>query len=110
SARGRSSSLTHIDPPVEAVLLYTDPDETAAAIEDCVAAHPSIVWLHDALGPGATNPVAIERLEKAGAEVIPGLCPMLFLKPVDPGHFCIKWALKLSGKDRRVRRATAKHI
>jgi hypothetical protein len=28
---------------------------------------------------------------------------MFFLKPVDPAHFCLKWVLRLSGKEKRTR-------
>jgi hypothetical protein len=27
---------------------------------------------------------------------------MLYLQPVDPAHFCLKWALRVTGKERRV--------
>jgi uncharacterized protein len=76
------------------------------AVRDCIAAKTPLVWLHDALSPGAAIPEAIDQLRAAGATVIPGLCPMLFLKPVDPAHFCLKWMLRLSGKERRTRANT----
>jgi len=103
TAQQRASSLTKIDPPVEAVLLYVDRPQTMEAVADCIAAGIPLVWLHDALSPGAAIPEAIDKLRSAGCTVIPGLCPMLFLKPVDPAHFCLKWMLRLSGKERRTR-------
>ena len=81
------SSLTKINPPVEAVLVYVDRPQTMEAVEDCIAARVPLVWLHDALSPGAATTEAITRLRAAGCAVIPGLCPMLYLKPVDPAHF-----------------------
>lgn len=98
----RVSSLTKIDPPVEAVLVYVDRPQAMAAVEDCVAAQVPLVWLHDALSPGAATSEAITRLRAAGCAVIPGLCPMLYLQPTDPAHFCLKWALRWVGKERRV--------
>lgn len=102
----RASSLTRIDPPVEAVLLYVDRPQTMEAVDDAIAAGTPLVWLHDALSQGAATTEAIDKLQAAGATVIPGLCPMLFLKPVDPAHFCLKWVLRMNGKTKRVRRAT----
>lgn len=102
-AQQRASSLTQVDPPVRAVLVYVDRDQTMAAVDDCIAAEIPLVWLHDALSPGAAIPDAIDKLKSAGCRVIPGLCPMFFLKPVDPAHFCLKWMLRLSGKEKRVR-------
>jgi predicted CoA-binding protein len=106
ASQQRASSLTKIDPPVEAALVYVDRPQTMEAVDDCVAAKIPLVWLHDALSPGAAIPDAIDKLRSAGCEVIPGLCPMLFLKPIDPAHFCLKWILRLVGKERRVRQGT----
>ncbi len=100
----RVSSLTKIEPPVEAVLIYVDRPQTMEAVDDCVAAKIPIVWLHDALSPGAAIPAAIEKLRSAGCTVIPGLCPMFYLRPVDPAHFCLKWMLRLTGKEKRARK------
>jgi hypothetical protein len=102
----RASSLTKVDPPPDAVLVYVDRPQTMEAVDDCLAAKIPLVWLHDALSPGAATPEAIDRLRSAGCTVIPGLCPMLFLKPVDPAHFCLKWLLRLTGKERRTRHNT----
>jgi len=100
----RASSLTKIEPPVEAVLVYVDRPQTMEAIDDCLAAKTPMVWLHDALTPGAAIPAAIEKLRSAGCAVIPGLCPMFYLRPVDPAHFCLKWMLRLTGKEKRARK------
>jgi len=105
-SRGWASSLTEIDPPVEAVLIYVDREQTEAAVDDCIEARIPLVWLHDALSPGSATQEAIDRLCSAGASVIPGLCPMLFLKPIDPAHYCLKWALRLTGKEGRTRSLT----
>ncbi len=102
----RTSSLTRIEPPVEAVLIYVDRPQTMEAVEDCVAAKIPTVWLHDALSPGAAIPEAIDKLRSAGCAVIPGLCPMFYLRPVDPAHFCLKWILRLAGKEKRTRQIT----
>jgi predicted CoA-binding protein len=102
----RASSLTKINSPVEAVLVYVDRPQTMEAIDHCVAAKIPMVWLHDALSPGAAIPEAIDKLRAAGCTVIPGLCPMFYLRPFDPAHFCLKWFLRLAGKERRTRRST----
>ncbi len=96
--------MTKIEPPAEAVLVYVDRPQTIEAVDDCIAAKIALVWLHDALSPGAASPVAIDKLRSAGCRVIPGLCPMFYLKPVDPAHFCLRGILRLAGKERRTRR------
>ena len=102
----RASSLTRINPPVEAVLGYVDRPQTMEAVDDCIAAKIPLVWLHDALSPGSAIPAAIDKLRSAGCSVIPGLCPMFYLKPVDPAHLCLKWILRLARKEKRVRQCT----
>ncbi len=102
----RASSLTKINPPLEAVLVYVDRPQTMEAVDDCIAAKIPLVWLHDALSPGAAIAAAIAKLRSAGCGVIPGLCPMFYLRPVDPAHFCLKWILRLAGKERRTRHST----
>ena len=88
------------------MLLYVDRPQTMAAVDDCIEAGTPLVWLHDALSPGAGTPEAVERLRAAGCRVIPGMCPMLYLRPVDPAHYCLRWVLRLTGKERRVRQGT----
>jgi predicted CoA-binding protein len=102
----RASSLTRVSPPVNAVLVYVDRPQTMAAVDDCLAAEVPLVWLHDSFSAGAATTEAIDKLRAAGRVVIPGLCPMLFIKPVDAAHFCLKWMLKMTGKVGRVQRAT----
>ncbi|HZR17943.1 MAG TPA: CoA-binding protein [Verrucomicrobiae bacterium] len=99
----RASSLTKIEPPVGAVLVYVDRPQTMEAVDDCLAAKTPMVWLHDALSPGAAIPAAIDKLRSAGCTVIPGLCPMFYLRPVDPAHFCLKWMLRFTGKEKSAR-------
>jgi predicted CoA-binding protein len=106
ASQQRASSLTRIDPPAEAVLVYVDRQQTMEAVDDCIAARIPLVWLHDALSPGAAIPAAIDKLRSAGCSVIPGLCPMFYLRPVDPAHFCLRWILRLAGKERRTRHST----
>ena len=103
----RAPSLTRVEPPVRAVLVYVDPPRAAAAVDDCVAARTPLVWLHDALSPGAAVAPHIERLQAAGSAVIAGLCPLLFLSATDPAHACLRWILRLTGKEKRVRQQTA---
>jgi predicted CoA-binding protein len=106
ASQHRASSLIKVDPPVEAVLVYVDRPQTMEAVADCIAAKIPMVWLHDALSPGAAIPEAIAQLRSAGSTVIAGLCPMFHLKPVDPAHFCLKWLLRMTGKEKRTRRDT----
>jgi len=50
------ASLTKINPPVEAVLVYVDRPQAMEAVADCIAARVPLVWLHDALSPARPPP------------------------------------------------------
>ncbi len=77
----RASSLTKIEPPVEAVLVYVDPPKTMEAVNDCVAAKIPMVWLHDALSPGAAIPAAIEQAAVGGLYRDPWSLPYVLSSP-----------------------------
>lgn len=62
----RSSSLTKINPPEDAVLVYVDRPQTMEAVDDCVAArccNGIAAWLrsaHDALDREVKNQAAVK--------------------------------------------------
>jgi predicted CoA-binding protein len=60
-----------------------------------------MVWMHrslDMLGGGSVSEEAVEFCRENGIEVIAGACPMMFCKPVDIGHKCMGWIMKVSGR------------
>jgi len=70
---------------------------TASVVDDCAAVGVRRVWLHRSFGEGSVSGEAIERCRAHGISVIPGGCPMMHCAPVDPGHACMRAALRLFG-------------
>lgn len=91
--------LSSIPVGVEGVVIATHPDITPEIVEECGKLGINHVWMHRAFGQGSINNDAINRCKELGIQVIPGSCPMMFCQPVDTGHKCIRWFLKISGKE-----------
>ncbi|MDZ7719971.1 MAG: CoA-binding protein [Balneolaceae bacterium] len=92
-------SIASVPETPDWVVIATHPDVTPLIIDECIEQKIKKVWIHKSLGNGSYNPDAIKKAEDAGISLIPGSCPMMFLKPVDPVHKCMKWFFKISGKE-----------
>lgn len=92
------SDLASIPGSVEGVVIATHPEVTERVVKDCADLGIKRVWIHRAFGKGSVDEKAVHLCHTMGISVIPGSCPMMFCDPVDTGHKCILWFLKLSGK------------
>lgn len=90
--------LRSIPEGVEAVMVATHPDAASSVVEECAALGIRRVWMHRSFGQGSVSGEAVRRGRAAGLTVIDGACPMMFCRPVDPGHLCMRWVLRLAGK------------
>lgn len=89
--------LGSIPDGVDGVVIATHPDVSAQVVADCAKLGIRRVWIHRSFGQGSVSEEAVRRCREAGIEVIPGACPMMFCSPVDPGHKCMRWILRLTG-------------
>lgn len=83
---------------IDGVVIGTHPKATLSVIEECVALGIKHVWIHKAFDNGSYNEAAEKLCRENGIELIPAACPMMFVKPVDFAHKCIKWILLNTGK------------
>lgn len=83
---------------VEGAVIVTTPEVACAVVDDCAAAGVERVWLHRSFGQGSVSPEVIERCRQRGVRAIPGACPMMYCEPVDPGHKCIRFLARWTGK------------
>jgi predicted CoA-binding protein len=98
---------------VEGVRCYPDLGSIPGLIDGVVVAtHPRIsvelvrqsaergvgrLWFHRSLGQGSVSKDAILECKKRGIQCIVGGCPLMYCEPVDFGHRCIRWWLRLQG-------------
>jgi hypothetical protein len=78
----------------EGAVLCTPSKATEQAVKDCSDAGIRHIWMHQGIGPGSYDEKAFATAKELGMEVIPGACPMMFLKP-DIFHKCLGWLKKL---------------
>ena len=89
--------LKSIPGGVDGVVIATHPEVTGQAAQECADAGITRVWIHRSFGKGSVSREAVEICRKNSISVIPGACPMMFCKPVDFGHKCMRWTLKMTG-------------
>ena len=77
--------VADVSPPVDGAIFFTAPGQTAAAVEEALAAGVRRIWLHRGGGPGASSPAALAACRAAGVEPITDLCP--FMAFPDAGWF-----------------------
>lgn len=82
---------------VEGAVVFTPPAATAAVVRACAELGIRRVWLHRSFGGGSVSDEAVRIGREKGLTVIPGGCPAMFCKPVDAGHACMRWVLRLTG-------------
>lgn len=90
-------SLAAIPGGVDAVLVATPPEGTVETVRECVALGIRRVWMHRSFGQGSVSERAASICHEHGVALIPGGCPMMFQQPVDLGHRCMRWLLRLTG-------------
>jgi predicted CoA-binding protein len=89
--------LRSLPEPVDAAVLATPAAAARRLVEECFTAGISRVWMHRSLGEGSVSDDAVEFCREKNIAVIPGGCPMMFCPPVDFGHKCMRWFLRLTG-------------
>jgi predicted CoA-binding protein len=81
--------------PVEAVMVVTHPDIAARVVRECADLGIRHVWLHRSFGQGSVSEEAAAECERQNINCLVGGCPMMYCEPVDFGHRCMRWILKL---------------
>ncbi len=79
---------------VQGAVLCTPANATNQAVKDCAESNINHIWIHKGIGPGSLDAQAFETAKELGLEVIPGGCPMMYVKP-DIFHRCMGWLQKL---------------
>jgi hypothetical protein len=81
---------------MDGVVIVTRPEVTEQVVRECVQIGVPRVWMHRSLG-NSVSEEAVTLCRDHGIDVIDWGCPMMFCKPVDFGHKCLKWWLRLTG-------------
>ncbi len=90
--------LQSLPEKVDGVVIVTRPAATLSLVKACIRQGIPRVWMHRSFGPGSVSEEAVALAEENGLTVIAGGCPMMFCKPVDVPHRCMRWFLTLARK------------
>jgi predicted CoA-binding protein len=92
-------SLSAVDgPPLDGVVVVTAPNDSEAVVRECAAVGVPRVWIHRSFGEGSVSQAAVQYGKANGIDVIEGGCPMMYCDPVDMGHKCMRWVLRMTRK------------
>ncbi len=91
--------LKSIPDGVDGVVIVTRPEVTEQIVRQCAEVGTSRVWMHRSMEfiGSSVSEQAVQFCRENNITVIPGGCPMMFCKPVDFGHKCMRWMLGLTG-------------
>ena len=93
------SSVAEATPKPVAAMICTHPSQATAVVRASLDAGIRLFWFHRSVDEGSFSEEAARLAMNAGAKVIPGGCPMMFIKP-DIAHRCIKFFIRNSPKFR----------
>lgn len=91
-------NLESVPDRIEGVVIGTNPKVTLSIVKECAKLGIQYVWIHKSLDRGSYSDEAELFCKEHGINLIPTGCPMMFCKPVDFAHKCIKWVLHATGK------------
>jgi uncharacterized protein len=91
--------LRSIPGGVDGVVIATRPAVTEELVRQCVEAGVPRVWMHESLIHGGTSVSAdaVAFCRDHDIALIAGACPMMYCAPIDFGHRCMRWAMRVSG-------------
>lgn len=82
----------------EGVVIATNPKVTLSIVEECDRLGIKQAWIHKSMDNGSYSKEAEQFCKEHEIKLIPAGCPMMYCKPVDFPHKCIKWILHATGK------------
>jgi uncharacterized protein len=91
-------NISAIGRKIDGVVIASPPSSAQSIAEECLRMGIRRIWFHSSVNQGSLDFDAADFAEKNGIEVIRTGCPLMYIKPVDFPHKCIKWILNLSGK------------
>lgn len=80
---------------IDGVMVVTHPSISAEVARAAIARGVKNIWFHRSFGAGSVSPEAVQVCRVSGVEPIVGGCPLMYCKPIDPGHRFFRWWLRL---------------
>ncbi len=87
--------LGSIPGSIDGLLAATHPRVAVELVRQCGEHGVRRIWFHRSFGQGSVSKEAIGECEARGIKCIAGGCPLMYCEPVDFGHRCMRWVLRL---------------
>jgi hypothetical protein len=79
-------SVRDLPPEVEGVFVVVPPASIDGVVAEALARGITNIWLHRGIGTPMPPSEVVDRARAAGAVVVAGECPLMFLEPVHGVH------------------------
>jgi uncharacterized protein len=91
-------NLASIPGSIDGVVVATHPRNALDVVLQCGEQGVRHVWFHRSFGSGSVSEEATRECKSRGIECIVGGCPLMYCEPVDVGHKCMRWWLRMGGR------------
>lgn len=91
-------NLGSIPGAIDGVVIATHPDVAIDLVRQSSERGIPRVWFHRSFGQGSVSEAAVRECQARGLHCIVGGCPLMYCKPVDFGHRCMRWWLDRQGR------------
>jgi hypothetical protein len=91
-------NLASISESIDGVVVATHPRNALDIVRQCVERGVRQVWFHRSFGTGSVSDDAIQECKARSIHCIVGGCPLMYCEPVDLGHRCMHWWLRVGGR------------
>jgi predicted CoA-binding protein len=91
-------NLGSIPGQIDRVIVATHPSMAVEVVRQCGAGGVGQLWFHRSFGQGSVSDEAIQECRARGIKCIVGGCPLMYCEPIDVGHRCMRWWLRLQGR------------
>jgi predicted CoA-binding protein len=92
------ADLGSIPGPIDGIVVATHPSVSVELVRQCGDRGVGHLWFHRSFGQGSVSNDAIRECKARGIKCIVGGCPLMYCEPVDFGHRCMRWWLRLKGR------------
>ncbi len=86
--------LRSVPGEVDGVVVATHPRVAIEIVRQCAERGVKRVWFHRSVGGGSVSAEAVAECGARGIKCIVGGCPLMYIEPVDPFHWCFRWLLR----------------
>jgi len=91
-------NLKSIPGELDGIVVATHPDVSVDIVRQAIERKVPRIWFHRSFGTGSVSQAAVAECRAHGIRCIIGGCPLMYCKPVDFAHRCMRLWLDWQGR------------